>query len=311
LKRVVLAVVLLLGFLPRPASAAGACSPPRCLTVRVPVPGGLKVPDSRARILLPAGYQHGHKRYSVLYLLHGVGDTFESWTTNTDIATFSRAFDVIIVMPDGGKGSDAGWYSDWKDGSRQWESFHIKVLIPYIDKRFRTLGPRHRAIAGISMGGFGAMSYAARHPKLFRAAASLSGFTDTRFGEPASGLAYDLGGQGVGGQSLGSPRTGVWGDQMADEAIWRAHNPTDLAAHLDGLYLYVASGNGQPLGTAGDDPTHPYAYPEEYYVYQDNQSFTAALNAAHVPFNSHFYDGYHGWPYWQYELHDIMSDLSR
>src|SRR5437867_7419712 len=59
------------------------------------------------------------------------GDTYESWTNNTDLTSFVRRFPLIIVMPDGGKGSNAGWYSDWKDGSRQWETFHIEVLIPY------------------------------------------------------------------------------------------------------------------------------------------------------------------------------------
>jgi S-formylglutathione hydrolase FrmB len=262
-------------------------------------------------VLLPVGYQRGHRRYPVLYLLHGVGDTYESWTTNTDLVTFSRGFDVIIVMPDGGHGENAGWYSDWKDGSRQWESFHINVLIPYIDGRFRTLGPRHRAIAGNSMGGSGAMSYAARHPKLFREAASFSGFVDTRYAEPASGVFFDAAGRGADGESLGTPQDGVWGNQATDDQTWRAHNPSDLATNLRGTWLYVASGTGEPGGASGDDPSHPYAYGEEAFVYQDNQAFISALDSAHVPHTSHFYAGYHGWPYWQNELHEVLSELSR
>ena len=135
--------------------------------VAVPVPPGLIVPENRVRILLPAGYDPMGPGYPVVYLLHGAGDTYETWSQNTDVIDFSAAFPVIIVMPDGGRNADAGWYSDWKDGSRQWESFHIDVLVPFIDATYRTLGDGHRAVMGLSMGGFGTMSYTARHPSLF------------------------------------------------------------------------------------------------------------------------------------------------
>jgi S-formylglutathione hydrolase FrmB len=270
----------------------------------------LKVPDSRVRVLLPVGYGRGRRRYPVLYLLHGVGDTYTSWMQNTDVTAYSRLFPLIIVMPDGGSGPDAGWYSDWKDGSRQWETFHIRDLVPYIDRHYRTLGPRHRAVVGFSMGGFGAMSYAARHPTMFRAAASFQGFVDTRYAAPISGPFFDAAGRGVAGMSLGTPREGVWGDQTADAPTWRAHNPTDLAARLRGLWLYVASGNGQPGGPAGDDPSHPNLYAEEAFIYQDNQQFIAALNQAGVAYTSHFTAGYHGWPYRQYELHRILPAIT-
>ena len=87
---------------------------------------------------------------------------------------------LIVVMPDGGRG---GWYSNWHNGGRggppAWESYHIGQLIPLVDRRFRTVAARRgRAIAGLSMGGFGAFSYAARHPDLFTAAASFSGGLD-------------------------------------------------------------------------------------------------------------------------------------
>jgi S-formylglutathione hydrolase FrmB len=306
--RALVAAAVLAALLPRPAAAATDCAPPRCLTLRIPVPLGLNVPDSHVRILLPAGYDRSRRRYPVLYLLHGVGDTYATWTTNTDLVAFSRAFPVIIVTPDGGRGSDAGWYSDWKDGSRQWEAFHTRVLIPYVERTFRTNG--RSAIGGNSMGGFGAMSYAARHPGLFRAAASLSGFVDTLYGAPASGPVEDAAGRGVDGQSLGTPRREVWGDQTTDEATWRAHNPTDLAARLRGTWLYIASGDGEPGGAAGDNPGKPYAYGEEQLVYRINQSFVGALDAAHVEHAEHFYAGYHDWPYWQAELHRVLPMIA-
>ncbi|TMB02806.1 MAG: hypothetical protein E6J70_06435, partial [Deltaproteobacteria bacterium] len=122
-------------------------------------------------------------------------------------------FPLIIVMPDAGHDSEAGWYSDWADGSRQWETFHTRVLVRYVDGHFRTLRLAHRAVAGLSMGGFGAMSYAARHPGLFQAAASFSGAVDTRYVEPVSGIGFN-----IFHDMFGTPDDRVWGNQVTDEA---------------------------------------------------------------------------------------------
>ena len=83
---------------------------------------------------------------------------------------------------------------------------------------------------GLSMGGFGAMSYAARHAGLFQAAASFSGAVDTQYAAPASGVFFtqlhDM---------FGTPDDRVWGDQLQDQATWTAHNPTARATDLAGI----------------------------------------------------------------------------
>jgi S-formylglutathione hydrolase FrmB len=267
------------------------------------------VPNATVRVLLPDGYDAARRRYPVLYLLHGVGDSYKTWTQLTDVLALTETYNLIVVMPDSGSGPNAGWYSDWKDGSRQWETFHTKVLVRYIDETFRTLGRKHRGLAGASMGGFGAMKYAARHPRAFRAAASFSGYVDTMFMAPLSGPFYHYGGQGVGGQSLGTPNENVWGDQTEDEERWRAHNPADLAAKLKGKRLFIASGMGTPGGESGDDPSRPHSYLTETFVWQVNESFTSALDDTGVGYTSHFYNGYHHWPYWQQELRRVLPDL--
>lgn len=281
-----------------PANAL--CDPPRCSDVVVPVPKKLIVPDSTVRILLPADYSMTRKRYPVLYLLHGAGDTFATWTEQTDVQDFSAEFPLIIVMPDGGRNANAGFYSDWVDGSRQWETFHTKVLKKYINGHFRTKSSwKHQAVAGLSMGGFGAMSYAARHHHLFRAAASFSGVVDSLSLSPANDVLY----------LSGTVGKGVWGDPVMDEATWRAHNPTDLAAALNGIALFVASGDGTMGGPAGD-VNNPGAYITESVILQMNLSFATALEAASIPYNKDFYKGgYHGWPYWQRELHWALPQI--
>ena len=281
-----------------PAHAA-VCEAPRCLDVQVPVPAGMIVPDSHVRVLLPEGYDPNGPGYPVLYLLHGAGDTYRTWSENTDVIAFSDAYRVIIVMPDGGRNADAGWYSDWVDGSRDWESFHTRTLIHYIDASFNTLGDGHRAVAGLSMGGFGAMHYATRHPGLFAAAASFSGAVDTMYGFPVSGVAFtQLHG------TYGTPDDRVWGNQVTDEQTWRANNPTDLAAHLRCTPVFLATGTGTPGGPAGDDTGNPGGYALEFFIFQMNVSFQRALIADGVSYQTDPYvGGYHGWPYWQRELH--------
>ena len=310
MKRTLASLAVVAALLPQPVSADPSCARPRCVVLRVPVPRALKVPDSRVRVLVPDGYNASRKRYPVLYLLHGVGDTFESWTKNSDVTAFSKRFPLIIVMPDAGRGPDAGWHSDWKDGSRQWETFHTRVLVRYIDRTFRTLGPRHRGIAGFSMGGFGAMSYAARHKGMFRAAATFSGFVDTMYAAPLSGAVYEPGGRGIPGYSFGTPRDGVWGPQATNEETWRAHNPTDLAAKLKGVWLYIGSGNGQPGGPAGDE-ARPDLYFNEFFINEQNQSFVDALETARVEHVANFRAGYHDWPYYTYELHRALPMIAR
>ena len=116
---------------------------------------------------------------------HGIGDTPSAWTKNQDgwpktLETFTADKDVIVVMPDAGQNSDAGWFTDWYNGgaygSPRWETYHLVQLLDYVDRSFPTRGDRNgRVVAGLSMGGFGTMSYAARHPDLFAGAFSFSG----------------------------------------------------------------------------------------------------------------------------------------
>ena len=113
----------------------------------------------------------------VLYLLHGADSDDTSWTRFGDAERITARAPMIVVMPDGGA---HGWYTDWYEGAApvqpRWETYHVAELVPWIDATYRTIAARRgRAIAGLSMGGYGALSYAARHPGTFAAAASFSG----------------------------------------------------------------------------------------------------------------------------------------
>ena len=125
----------------------------RDLTIASPVLGA----TVKVRLLLPVRYAaRPGVRWPVLYLLHGCCDTYQSWTRSTDVEALTAHSDVLVVMPDGGK---AGFYSDWLTGPR-WETFHLAELRRILERDYRA-GPV-MAVAGASMGGLGALAYAAR-----------------------------------------------------------------------------------------------------------------------------------------------------
>lgn len=165
----------------------------RDLTVASPALGEMV----KVRLLLPVHYSaRPGGRWPVLYLLHGCCDTYQSWTRSTDVEALTAHSDVLVVMPDGGK---AGFYSDWLTGPRG-ETFHLTELRRILERDYRA--STVMAVAGVSMGGLGALAYAARHPGLFRAAASFSGIVDTRLTQRESMRYVDLvRSQGEGPQS--------------------------------------------------------------------------------------------------------------
>lgn len=262
-----------------------------------------KVRDRSVRVVLPEGYRRG-RSYPVVYLLHGVGDDETTWTNPArgNLAALTQRCDAIFVTPDGGSGREAGWYSDWADGRYEWERFHVTDLPEAVDATFRTTGSQ--AVAGLSMGGFGAMSYASRHPGRYAAAASYSGFLDTMFGAPASGAAYHHSGQN-GVYSTGAPNDGVWGEQAANEATWRAHNPWDQVGGLRDTALYVSGGTG-----VHPDPAKAPANAVEAYTRVLTDRFAERLAGAGIAFTDGRYaGGTHDWPEWRAAFSDSLSVL--
>ena len=131
------------------------------------------------RIILPKKYQTEEKeRFPVIYLLHGRGGNYRDWTNLTKVSLYSEGYDFIIVSPDGGKES---WYTDNRFQSGQnYESYLIKELIPAIDAKYRTLASReNRIIAGLSMGGYGAVKFGVKYPEKFFLVGSFSGAMDS------------------------------------------------------------------------------------------------------------------------------------
>jgi S-formylglutathione hydrolase FrmB len=248
--------------------------------------------ETGVRVLLPAGYAaHPERRYPVLYLLHGRNGTFRNWTQYGGAERATTKTPLIVVMPDAGQVAE---YTDWYQGGApkkpRWETYHVDQLVRWADARFRTIAARRgRAIAGLSMGGFGALSYAARHPRTYAAAASFSG-------------ALELGSEDA------------WGTRAADPALWRAHLPIDLAPRLRSLALVeLRTGDGAPgpLDRGGARVECP-ACVVERFVHPMNVRMHARLRALGI---RHVWDDYgpgtHDWPYWRRDLRETLPDLMR
>jgi diacylglycerol O-acyltransferase/trehalose O-mycolyltransferase len=262
------------------------------LTVASPAVGG----EVMVRLLLPQGFKRQPtKPRPVLYLLHGCCDTYVSWTRSTDLEKLTKDSDLLVVMPDGGK---VGFYSDWKSGPA-WERFHLTELPALLKQEYGAGEPR--AIAGVSMGGLGALGYAARHPGMFRAVASFSGIVHTRITPDTA--------QGYIGlvQSEGEDGYALWGDPETDAATWREHNPYDLVDQLKDTPLYVSCGNGES-GPLDEDGTVDSI---EAPLRQQNEALAKRLQKLPEATVHLYGPGTHNWVYWERELHRAWPMITK
>ncbi len=131
------------------------------------IPALVIVPEAAAEHPLP-----------VLYLLHGYSGSHTAWQGITDLRPLSETYSMIIVCPDG----ENSWYWDSpKNPDVRFETFVAAELPAWVDARYPTVARREgRAVAGLSMGGHGALWLSIRHRDVFGAAGSMSGGVDIR-----------------------------------------------------------------------------------------------------------------------------------
>lgn len=229
--------------------------------------------DKRYFAWLPASYDASHRRYPVIYLLHGLGGQERDWI---DLGHLPETADriglsAIVVMPDG----DSSFYLnsvmpvDYDACVRaarhdfighhepaaafcvrhaDYETYLARDLVDDVDARFRTVAERRgRALDGLSMGGFGALMLAMRHRDRFSAAASHSGVDALLYAGPHpfqkghAQLLTDVTRWGENVEPIGRLVRGLLGPDLQN---WRAHDPATLAASLapGELTLYLDCG---------------------------------------------------------------------
>ena len=168
------------------AGAALAQNSPNRVLVAAPIPAGLETVEffspavdrlMKFDIVLPKNYHDSDERYPVLYLLHGFMQNYTVWGRNLAGAYYARNLDnLILVLPDGGNSWFVNYASNEEGQLNNWEDHIVEDVITYVDTNYRTEARREgRAIAGLSMGGFGAFSLGLRHPEMFISIGSTSG----------------------------------------------------------------------------------------------------------------------------------------
>lgn len=184
---------------------------------------------SRCIAILPQNYTYGGDRYPVLYLLHGWSGNYTGWLTEApQIQAHADQYNMIIVCPDGGYDS---WYVDSPvDSTVRYDTYISRELVAMIDYYYHTRAePSGRAIAGLSMGGHGAITLAAKHPEVFGAAGSMCGGLDLR---PFRKNDWDL--------------KGVLGDPDLYWPHWEAASAVNMTPRLkeNGQALILDCGTG-------------------------------------------------------------------
>ncbi|GAA2901129.1 alpha/beta hydrolase family protein [Streptosporangium fragile] len=250
---------------------------------------------TRVRLLLPRGWsREAGRTWPTLWLLHGGLDDYRSWS-RSDVAELTEDDPVIVVMPDGGR---CGSYSDWHNGGDggppRWATHHLRELLPLLESRYAAGG--ERAVAGYSMGGQGAMLYAAAGG--FKAAASFSGALHTLL--PGVDVAVML---GTTAGCFGTDWKRLWGDPREDREVWERHNPYHLAGRLRGVRLYVAAGDG------GKRDGELFGDITEELARKAAAAFTGRLRSLDIPYEPHFYPGRHNMTYWNRELRRALPML--
>ena len=242
-------------------------------------PGGL-LEDGRAvpkvHVLLPDGYRASSKRgYPVLWLLHGANGGTDTWIPG--ITTLAAGLDAIVVMPDGGQfGMYMDWWNDGVRGAPAWTTYHLQVLRQEIDRRYKIRrGRRWHAIAGISMGGQGALRYAAMLPGYFGSVVGFSAaFPDMQADIAQVGLdllpVRDRGGRSVYEVIFGS----------AAGAFAEGNSSRALAVNYDHLRVYVTSGDGVNCPQDPQGQTFALDAATETFINQQQQPFADAIRAA-------------------------------
>lgn len=248
----------------------------------------------RYSIYLPADYETSQRRYPTLYLLHGYSDDETGWTqfgevqkiTNETIAK-GDATQMIIAMPDAG----VSWYINDASGKVQFEDFFVKEFIPYIDSIYKTRNKKqYRAVAGLSMGGYGTLIYGMKHPELFAACAPLSAaiWNDDHISEMSASDWTNYKFNELYGTNLEGKK------RLTD--TWYKNSILKIAAttpveKLNQVRFYI---------DCGDDD----------FLIKGNMELHALLTDRKVNHEFRVRDGAHNWTYWRTALPEVLKFVS-
>jgi S-formylglutathione hydrolase FrmB len=239
-------------------------------------------------VVLPSDYKRGsskQKRYAVVYLLHGLKGSANDWVSNrAHLADYAARYSFIIVVPEG----HDSWYTDSATvPNEKYESYLIKELIPDVDRRFRTIASREaRAVAGLSMGGYGSLKFGLKYPELFAFAASMSG----ALAAPSFPL---------------DEATPDW----VRPSIARAYGPIDTATRRDNDIFRIV--REMPQARVASLPYFYLDCGTEDFLISNSRDFSALLIEKKIPHEFRELPGTHSWPYWDKQVQEVLKIASQ
>jgi S-formylglutathione hydrolase FrmB len=259
----------------------------------------------KVRLIVPRTWSDTATRtWPIVYAFHGGNDTYTAWTRKSDITRVAAGYGVLVAMPEGANGSYTDWYNKGAGGPPKWETFHT-IEVPQLLERNFGAG-RARAAMGLSSGAQGAVTYAARHPGMFKYAAAYSGVLSMLSPGIPTLLLYL-------NSEDGQDATRIWGDPLWDRGNWAAHDPASLVRDLRGTRVHVSAGNGRP--GPFDPPGRAFwdvRYLSESQVERTSRTFASRARSAGVPITTNFYGaGSHSWGYWNREMHSTWPAMMR
>lgn len=231
------------------------------------------------RVIFPTNYNtEKDKKFSTIYLLHGLTGHYDNWADKTKLTDYAKNYNYIIVMPEG----DNGWYSDSAAAPNdKYESYIIQELIPEIDKKYRTISDRqHRAVAGLSMGGYGSIKFGLKYPEMFSLVGSFSGALGAAsFSEKNAG--------GI-GKSIDAIFGAADSEKRQSNDIFKIirEMPAEKIKNLPFIYL--------DCGT-------------EDFLIQSNRDFAALLLDKKIPHEFRQLPGVHDWKFWNAEVNEFLE----
>jgi S-formylglutathione hydrolase FrmB len=238
-------------------------------------------------VLLPPSYDaEKTRRYPILYLLHGLGDNEEFLVHSggmnlvEDLWEQHQLGEMLIVTPAGG----VSFYINSHDGKRRYEDFFLQEFMPGVEKRYRAQAGRgSRGIAGISMGGYGALHIAFQHPQLFAAVGAHSAALIEKLPNITTENSRQMSQLRVLGPAFGSP---------FDSAFWNQNDPVRIAhaANLAGLKIYFDCGSE-----------------DDYGFELGAETLDKLLTSRHIAHEFHLYPGGHDWIYFAAHLPALLE----
>lgn len=237
-------------------------------------------------VVLPADYGSDsakQRRYPVLYLLHGLGGSAENWVSaRSRLADYAARHSLILVAVEGRD----GWYTDSATvPNEKFESYIVEELLPDVDRRFRTLAAREgRGVAGLSMGGYGALKFGLKRPELFAFAGSMSGALGAASWLPDERML-----------------------QFVRPSIARVYGPVaepdNATRKANDIFRLVRELTPERTGAL------PFLYLDcgtEDFLIGTNRDFAALLIEKKVPHEFRQLPGGHTWPYWDRQVQEIL-----